>query len=63
MTNVKRAKLATIETETANVLSRTTRVNFDIVLEGTYEEIQARVERKLRYSTFSDATNIKIEEV
>lgn len=63
MTNVKKAKLATIETETANVLSRTTRVSFDIMLEGTYEEIQARVERKLRYSTFSDATNIKIEEV
>jgi hypothetical protein len=45
------------------VLSRTIRVSFDVVLDGTDEAIQEKVKKKLKYSTFSDPTNITIEEV
>ena len=49
--------------EKTKILSRTVRVSFEVVLDGTDEAIQAKVEKKLRCSTFTDPTNIKIENV
>lgn len=46
-----------------NVLSRTIRVSFDVVLDGTEEAIQAKVEKNLKYSMFNSPTNIEIKEV
>lgn len=42
---------------------RTIRVSFDVVLDGTEDAIQSKVERNLKYSMFNECTNIEIKEV
>ena len=42
---------------------RTIRVSFDVVLNGTNEEIQSKVESNLKFSLFNEYTNIEIKEV
>ena len=43
--------------------SRTIRISFDVVMDGTDEAIQKKVVHKLKYSTFDGPTNIEIKEV
>ena len=46
-----------------HIRHRTIRVSFDVVLDGTEEAIQSKVEKNLKYSMFTDPTNIEIKEV
>ena len=46
-----------------HVRHRTIRVSFDVVLDGTADAIQSKVERNLKYSMFDECTNIEIKEV
>ena len=46
-----------------NVHCRKIKVSFEVMLDGTNEAIQSKVEKKLKYSMFNDPINIKIEEV
>lgn len=46
-----------------HIRHRTIRVSFDVVLDGTEEAIQKKVEQTLKYSTFDHPTNIEIKEV
>ena len=42
---------------------RTIKISFEVELDGTQEAIMQKVAHKLRYSTFSNPTNITLEEV
>lgn len=44
-------------------MHRTIRVSFDVVLDGTNEAIQSKVEKNLKYSMFNEPTNIEVKEV
>lgn len=51
-----------VATETP-IHHRTIRVSFDVVLDGTNEAIEKKVNNNLKYSMFTDPTNVEIKEV
>lgn len=46
-----------------NIRHRKIQVSFEVVLDGTGEAIQSKVEKNLKYSMFDEPTNITIKEI